>query len=131
MKMGERPTGVAVLSILVIIFSILQIISGIFLAFIMTTGIIIPVSGAYLIPGIIVIVIAVFWLIAGIGLWMLQNWARILAIIFGILGIIGGIILVLVGLSDIIVLLIGVIQLLISLVVVIYLFQEDVAAYFT
>ncbi len=128
--MGERPTGVAVLSILVIIFSVLQIISGIFLAFFMATGII-PVTGAYLIPGIIVIVISVFWLIAGIGLWMLQNWARILAIIFGILGIIGGIFLVIIGFSDIIVLLIGAIELILSLVIVIYLFQEDVAAYFT
>ena len=134
--MGERPGGVAVLAILVMIFSILEIIGGIIMIFVpVTSGGLIPwmitTTYPFVIPGIVFVIIGTFWLIVGIGLWKLWSWARILAIIFGILGIIGSIFLIIIGFAEIILLLVGVIELLISLIVVIYLLQGSVAEYFT
>ena len=134
--MGERPAGVAILAILLIIFSVFEIIGGILFAIIMGAPqpSIIPwlytSSPILMIPGIIVTIFGIFYLISGIGMWMLKNWARILAIIFGFLGIIGGIFIIIVSIPDIFGILFGVIEFIISLVIVIYLMQEDVSAYF-
>lgn len=130
--MSEKPGGVVALAILVMIFAIFQILGGIFVAFFLTeTSIFFTPVYAYMIPGMILIFFGVFWLIIGIGLWMLWNWARILAIVFGILGIIGSIIIIITGLAAGVIVLLGIVELILSLVIVVYLFQEDVAAYFT
>lgn len=120
--MSERPTGVTILAILMILYGILIIVGGF----------LIGIAGASPFIGISVyIFIYVIWgilyIIGGLGLLSLQDWARILAIIINVLGLIGGIILTITIIGAII----GLPMLIISIIIIWYLTREDVAAYFT
>ncbi|MEM2957676.1 MAG: hypothetical protein QW261_05290, partial [Candidatus Jordarchaeaceae archaeon] len=86
--MSERPTGVTILAILMILYGILTLVGGF----------LIGMAGATPFLGIsITVFIYVIWgiiyLVGGLGLLSLKEWARILAIIINVLGLIGGIIL--------------------------------------
>lgn len=95
------PTGVKVIAILYYIGAVLGIIFG--LLFLVGAGAIgsiasqIPVLGAlgaglFVVGGIILIGLGVFGFFVGRGLWKARPWARIVAIIFAILGILMAII---------------------------------------
>jgi hypothetical protein len=91
----ERPTGVTILAVLGFISAgllagtaLVMFVSATFLAnmaarpgFDMLAG-----SGGAIF-GVAFLVFAVFYLVGGIGLWKLQNWARILVIILCGLGV--------------------------------------------
>ncbi|MBS7249897.1 MAG: hypothetical protein KIH08_04795 [Candidatus Freyarchaeota archaeon] len=120
--MSERPTGVTILAILMILYGILTLVGGF----------LIGIAGAVPFIGISVTVfIYVIWgiiyIIGGLGLFSLRDWARILAIIINVLGLIGGIILTITIVSA----LIGIPMIIISIIIIWYLTKEDVKAYFT
>ena len=90
------PTGVKIISVLYYIGAVLGIIFG--LLFLVGAGAIgsiankIPVLGAigaglFVVGGIILIGLGVLGFFVGRGLWKARPWARIIAIIFAVLGI--------------------------------------------
>ncbi|MEM2869974.1 MAG: hypothetical protein QW379_06105 [Thermoplasmata archaeon] len=107
-----RPLGVTILAVLYIIQAILwfagSVMMGMFLGPILAF---LPVLGACV---YITIIFGVIYLLVGIGLFTLKKWARILAIIFAIIGLLN--------------LPIGTI---ISIIILWYLFRADVKAAFT
>lgn len=126
--MGERPTGVTVLAILLILFGILTLIFG--LISIGALGFVLPwfATGWEYIIVIIEVIWGILYVIGGFGLLSLKNWARILVIIIAVLGLIGGIILIITFTIDGII--IGLISLVFSIIIIWYLMQEEVASYF-
>ncbi|MGD9276902.1 MAG: hypothetical protein PVJ67_07055 [Candidatus Pacearchaeota archaeon] len=95
------PTGVKVIAVLYYIGAVLGIIFG--LLFLVGAGAIgsiasqIPVLGAlgaglFIVGGIILIGLGVLGFFVGRGLWKARPWARIVAIIFAVLGILMAII---------------------------------------
>ncbi|MCP8309884.1 MAG: hypothetical protein L6M37_04105 [Candidatus Methylarchaceae archaeon HK02M1] len=137
----ERPLGVAILAVLGIILSILVIIGSVmlivsvpFLADFIEAAIaqygMIPIVDigwilAFLaIIGAVSLVIGVIWFILGWGLWNGKNWARIIVIVFSILGIIGGLLpLVYLDVS-------GLVVVVIDIIVIYYLTRPHVVAFF-
>ena len=133
----SRPTGVAILGILGFIGSIITILIGIgglvLSAFI---GSILSAFGAgslgSAVAGLAVAVLSVGILIAGLiylllswGLWSGKNWARIIWIIFSILGVLGAL-GTLVGSAFGA----GLVDLIINVLIIYYLTRPHVAAYF-
>ncbi|MEX2706910.1 MAG: hypothetical protein Q6352_016895 [Candidatus Freyrarchaeum guaymaensis] len=121
--MGERPTGVTILAILMIIWGILVLISG----FISLGAFILFPTGLEAIMPIIDIIWGILYIIGGAGLLSLKEWARILAIIINILGLIGGILLTITIAGAII----GIPMIVISIIIIWYLWKEETAAYFS
>lgn len=95
----NMPTGVKVISVLFYIVAVLALILGI-LALVggglagslvgndsenAALGPIFAVAGVA--AGVILIIIAVFYFFIGRGLWKGQNWARIVAIILAVIGL--------------------------------------------
>ncbi|MEM3564205.1 MAG: hypothetical protein QXR19_13300 [Candidatus Jordarchaeaceae archaeon] len=94
-------------------------------------GFLIGIAGATPFLGIsitvfIYIIWGIIYLVGGLGLLSLKEWARILAIIINVLGLIGGTILTITIISAII----GLPMLIISIIIW-YLTKEEVKAYFT
>src|SRR3989344_7495007 len=94
------PTGVKVISVLYYIGAVVAVIAGI--ALLIGAGalatLVSSVPGLALIAGvgavafgILAIILGVIDFFLGRGLWKLQNWARIVTIIFAVLGLLGGI----------------------------------------
>lgn len=91
------PTGVKVIAVLYYIVAGLSVLGAI--AFFFGAGFLadlIPIlalfGGILIVVGIVILLFAVLDFFIGRGLWKAQKWARIVAIIFSILGIIGAII---------------------------------------
>ena len=90
----SRPLGVAILAILVILVGAILLLGAIAVlvlaGFVAFTGL--PTFGfAGSILGVILLVVALLWIVVGLGLWRLRSWAWWLAIIVMILSIVGGI----------------------------------------
>ncbi|MCP8304924.1 MAG: hypothetical protein H3Z50_05610 [archaeon] len=137
----ERPLGVAILAVLGIIGSILAIVGGVifivsgtFLAEAIEAAIaqygIIPgvdiglILASIAIIGAVVLVIGVIGVIIGWGLWKGRNWARIIVIIFSILGIISGLLpLIYLDIS-------GLVGVVIDIIIIYYLTRPHVVAFF-
>lgn len=96
---GQVPTGVKIISVLYYIGAGLSILFG--LLFLVGAGFMgilasqIPLlgllgSGLFVVVGIVVIGLGVLSIFIGRGLWKGKNWARIVAIIFSVLGILSG-----------------------------------------
>lgn len=133
--MPERPTGVTVLAIIFIVFSVLELLGGVaLLAFqgFMTTmmGAELPAeamgmaglfAGMFAFLSVILIVFGIIGLAVGAGLLGGHEWARILAIVLGILNIVLGLINIMAG---------GILSLVFGAIVVWYLMQPNVVSYF-
>ena len=106
--MAERPLGVSILAVLSILFGALAVIGGIILASFgsifmeplligmnmsdgMPAGFMGFFSFFFYAMAIVLIISGLISVIIGYGLWNGKEWARILAIIFSVLGIIWGI----------------------------------------
>ncbi|NLK25494.1 MAG: hypothetical protein GX307_02835 [Euryarchaeota archaeon] len=120
---GVRPTGVTILSVLYFLKALLSLISGVLvlgvLSLIGPIGVAIGtiIGGALIMIGLIQMIIV--W-----GLWTGRGWARFIAIIFTILSIladIGGTI----ALNPL-----SMIGLVISVIILWYLFQPQVKAFY-
>ena len=100
----ERPTGVTILAVLAFIGAGLLVLAA--LGFLLMGGVMLSrMAGAPLgmmggigvaFLAVVFLVIAVLYVVMGIGFWKLQNWARILAIVltglavlFQALGVLG------------------------------------------
>jgi hypothetical protein len=97
---SDAPAGVKVISVLYyigavlfVLFALLFFIGASFLGgvlagvpFLASLG-----AGFFAIVGIIFLAFAVLGFFVGMGLWKLQSWARIVAIIFAIIGFVMGI----------------------------------------
>jgi len=114
--MGERPVGVTILAILMILWGIFALVMG-FIG--LGTIVIFPTGWETLVP-ILNIIWGILYLVGGFGLLSLKEWARILAIIINILGLIGGILLTI----TIIGALIGIPMIVISIIIIWYLWRD-------
>ncbi len=128
----ERPLGVAILSVLDIIFGILALLGGIVLAALgpywMTM---IPpnsfpfggfMAGIISLMGIILVVLGLIMIVIGYLLWNASNLARILHIVFAVIGIILGILSFNPS---------SIIGIIIDLIIIWYLTRPHVVSFFT
>ncbi len=118
--MNERPTGVTVLAILYFIQGIMMMASGYIIDSVFGslfdilgdlgggTG-----DGLGMLCILPFVILGIFYFIIGFGLWNVKGWARKVAIVFAIIGLIG--------------IPIGTI---ISIIILIYLFKPEVKAAF-
>jgi hypothetical protein len=118
----ERPMGVTILAVLYFIQGILVLIIPIMISMCLASMFSVPgvpedagddIFAGMALCWIVFGIIALFYFIVGIGLLKGQNWARIVAIILAIIGLIN------IPLGTII-----------SIIILIYLFKADVKAYF-
>ncbi len=117
----ERPTGVTILAVLYMIGGIsvliggflISIILGDFMSSMSSLGGVEVDAGLPMICWVVFLVIALFYFLIAFGLLKGKKWARTLAIIFAIIGLIN--------------IPIGTI---ISIIILIYLFKPEVKAYF-
>jgi hypothetical protein len=91
--MGEVPTGVKVIAVLYYIGAVLTILGGIMMfigsGFLAT---IVPfLSGFAIAGGVLMLALGVLGFFIGRGLWNGRNWARIVALIFAVIGLVGAI----------------------------------------
>ena len=81
----SRPLGVAILAVLIGIFAAFLLIAAILLLLVGLLGATVPtvgpVYGGVLVGGILLLVISVLLLVVARGLWDLELWALVLAII--------------------------------------------------
>ena len=85
---GERPGGITVLALLYAIEGLFGLgMGGMFLA----GGSMIPgLGGSFMAAfGIVMVIIALIDFVIAYGLWTMQSWARTVAIIFAIIGLLG------------------------------------------
>ena len=97
--MAKRPIGVTIIAVLAYIGSVFALLAGIAMligsAFIAPLIASIPGAAAFaalgaaaaIIGGIIMIALAVLYFFLGKGLWNGKNWARIVILVFSVLGI--------------------------------------------
>jgi len=109
---GEKimPTGVKVISVLYYIgaafsflFGLLLIVGGVFIGAILgetLASLSALGSGLFIVLGIALLGFGVLDIFIGRGLWKGQNWTRIAAIVFAILGVFGGINSLISGLTN-------------------------------
>lgn len=89
----QRPTSITIIAILFFISGVLAILSGLgTLTMPVPWVAIVPVAGYQIVIGLLLILIGSMEFIAGWGLWTLQNWGRILAVILLTLGAISNLI---------------------------------------
>lgn len=99
--MKEVPTGVKIIAVLNYIGAVFLLIAGI--AFIFGAGAMASVlavipflasigASFFIVIAIIMIALAVLSFFIGRGLWKGQNWARIVSIVFAIIGVLSGLI---------------------------------------
>ncbi len=79
---GDRPLGVTILAILQILGGLLAFVGGMVI-------LVLPFFGWLIGP--IIIILGIFDLVIGWGLWAMKSWAWMTAIILNIIGIILGI----------------------------------------
>jgi uncharacterized membrane protein (DUF2068 family) len=86
-----RPRGVTILAVLWAIGGVIEIVSGAAMSFVLPllpgVGEMEKAMSSYI--TVMYVVFGAIGLIVAYGLWTLRNWARILAIVLSILGIIG------------------------------------------
>ncbi|HKV05265.1 MAG TPA: hypothetical protein VJO53_09190 [Candidatus Acidoferrales bacterium] len=90
----ERPTGVTILGVLLFIgagllalAALMMLLGGAMMSSMSARphfGMMAGIGAAIL--GVVCLGIAALYVVLGVGLWMLQNWARVLTIVFAILG---------------------------------------------
>lgn len=118
MSNGQRPFGVTLLGILYILQGLMWLVLP-FVVTVMLAGFIgdeiagIDFAALSLICWIPFIIIAVFYFLVAFGLFAGRGWARLIAIILAILGLLN-----------------FPIGTIISIIILIYLFRADVKAYF-
>ncbi len=88
--MHTRPLGVSILAILDFVGAAMMLLCGIGLAVGIAAAFHVPVVSALgAVGGVIFIMVGLVPALLGWGLWTLHNWARVITIIFAILGLVG------------------------------------------
>lgn len=135
----ERPIGVTILAVLEFISAGFILLLGLLLTVGLSAlgamgrggeggsilGVLAALGAA---AGVLVMILAVIPLAIGIGLWKLKNWARIVVIVFSVLGLVSNLFGVIGGVSagEMFSLSSGVIGLGINVLVIWYMFQPHV-----
>ncbi len=135
----ERPVGVTVLAVLEFISAGFLILLGLLLIVGMSvlgamggggegSGVMAVLGTLGAVAGVVVMILSVIPLAVGIGLWKLKNWARIVVIVFSILGLVSNLFGVIGGVStgEMVSLSSGVIGLGINILVIWYMLQAHV-----
>jgi hypothetical protein len=143
--MPERPTGISVLAILAGIFGVILIIGGLFVGvsasavsvsdlakeyietYAATLGVSVTaltaiIEAVLVAIAVIAFVFGILYIVVAYGFWIGAGWSRLLAIILSILGIILGLITATGG--------IGIVLIIIYAVILWYLMQRHVKAFF-
>jgi uncharacterized membrane protein (DUF2068 family) len=98
----ERPTGVTILAVLafigaglLVLLALLSLLGGAMLSSMAAPrmGMLASVGGAVI--AVFLFVIAVLYVVIGAGLWKLQNWARVLAIVLAGLSVLASVLSIL------------------------------------
>jgi hypothetical protein len=118
--MTERPLGVTILGILWIIGGLLALLGGLGVAVVGTL-----VAGIIgLVLGFVFIIIGLVDLVLGIGCFKAWPWVWTIGVIFSILSILAGLVSLLTSGAG------ALISIIIAIVILYYLFQPHVKAYF-
>lgn len=107
----QRPFGVLILAVLYMIQGVLMLVSA--FTFTAMVGELLEFAPLFGVCTIVFIILGILYFLIGYGLYALQSWARIAAIIFAIIGLIN------VPIGTII-----------SIIILIYLFKPEVKAAF-
>ena len=107
--MSERPTGITILAILQLLSALSDLFAGVLVLMDLIPLGILAIFGAWV--SLIVFSLGIIGLILFYGLWTLKSWAWLGALIFGIVGILVGIMDPIAGLTTLVV----------SIIIVIYL----------
>lgn len=122
MQVKTRPLGVTILAVLQALGALSFIALGAGLAFVgAATGIF---GALFAIVGFIVLLIGLVGLVVAWGLWSGKGWARFLAIILAVLGALSALFSIVGGELT------GLVSLAIQAIILYYLFQPRVKAYF-
>ncbi|WXG41377.1 MAG: hypothetical protein WED07_11530 [Candidatus Freyarchaeum deiterrae] len=116
--MSYRPSGVTALTVVFFIIGGLAGCLGTFMGVLYSalTSYFTPQSIFNQIGVIVIFIVAEMYVFAAIGLFRMKNWGRILALILGVIMIIGSIFLLLI--------IVGIIPLTIGIIVVVYLMTD-------
>ncbi|HXZ28517.1 MAG TPA: hypothetical protein VEG08_11030 [Terriglobales bacterium] len=98
----QRPTGVTVISILYFLGALfLTLCAVVFIGMMSVAGLgarahemgpLAVLAGLGAVAGVVCLIFAVVAVVVGWGLWSLKEWARIVALIFSGLGLVGGVV---------------------------------------
>ena len=92
----ERPTGVTIIALLVIIGAILAILTGVFDLGLFGNALVRTDDNAFLTPtvaGATLLIVGIIQLIVGFGLWNLASWAWVVAVIVTVVRLIADVLL--------------------------------------
>ena len=134
----KRPIIISILSILTLIGSILEIIAGGF----MLIGGLLSLSGSSVFTdspsttmifvfGILFLILGIIGIFVSRGLWKGKNWARILYIITGSIGLIISLIQIIINITSISSVLMSIVGMILPVLIISYLlFNKKVESYF-
>jgi len=130
----NRPVGVSILSVLAYIGAVFLLLGGIGLfvggevisSYLSSLGAFSGIITAIgIVAGIILIALAVLYFFIGRGLWKGQNWARIVVLIFIVIGLIGSLVSIMGNLAS------SIVGIIIDVVIIWYLgFNQEAKSYF-
>lgn len=93
-----RPVAVTVTGIFFVIWGVLVTLAGVLIVILGQAagaldfedipGLSGAVGGAITVVGVVIVVLGILWLVSGIGIFLAKQWARLLGIIMGVVGII-------------------------------------------
>src|SRR5579863_8598384 len=129
MMKPQRPTGVTILAILYLLFGVVALLLGALLAAAGGSGVLNSVgygglSGIVSVIGGGVAIAGVLGILVGWGMWSGKGWARLVALVLSVIGLIGGLGSLAIGSFS------GIVSLIIDALVIWYLFRPHVKAYF-
>jgi len=119
---GQRPFGVSLLTIIIVIYGISAIVTGI----LMLLSVFGDFGTGVLIAAGVTIVIGLVYLAVASGLWNGSRGARMIVTIFTVLGLIAGVLMLMGGSA-----LPGVIQIVVALIILFLLFNARAKAFFS
>lgn len=119
---GQRPFGVSLLTIIIVIYGISAIVTGI----LMLLSVFGDFGTGVLIAAGVTIVIGLVYLAVASGLWNGSRGARMIVTIFTVLGLIAGVLMLMGGSA-----LPGVIQIVVTLIILFLLFNARAKAFFS
>ncbi len=122
--MSGKPTGVLLLAILQLIGALLNLVVGVLLLMVAMEAGIFAILFAF--PALIVFIVGLVGLILFYGLYTLKGWAWLWALIFNLLGVLGGALRIGELLADYL----GLAAFVVNLIVFIYLLLPSTRAYF-
>jgi hypothetical protein len=108
-KQQNRPLGVTIIAILMIVVGILSIVGGAII---------------FLLGGFVLVAVGIASIVMAYGLWKGKRWAWIITLILSVIGVISGIASIAIGNFG------GIVSVIIYGVIIYYLYRPNVKAFF-